>query len=121
MALNCEAGDLAVFVRPMNPLNQDAFVNVLEPIGWFESEQRFVSPDGRTWHVEHAAFYWWCEAHSMVYLIDFPPAKRVPIRDSALRPIRPQPDDAQDETLLWKPVPARRAPTALSPATGDSK
>ncbi len=121
MELNCKQGDLAVFVRPMNPLNQGAFVNVLEPLGRFESEQRFVCPGGRTWRVDRAGFYWWCEAHSMMHLTNLPSIKKAPLLDTALRPIRPQPDDAQDETLLWAHVPARRAAATLYPATGGSK
>jgi len=111
MALNCKAGDLAVVVSPNHKENIGKLVTVLEPIGILpEGGVQFIGPDGRLKIAASPGFYWWVEAQGQL-LNNNGLTKRLHTLDASIRPIRDPGDDAQDETLLWKPVPASNPKT----------
>ena len=109
---NVKAGDLAYIVNSRHRENNLRFVQVLRPAS---DGEMFVSADGvhtlRTntnglvgWVVEASTPLIWS---STVTRIPLEFARR-PICDAALRPIRPQDDDAQDESKAWlPPVPTK--------------
>lgn len=93
MILRCKPGDLCVIVSATNPKNRNRFVTVLpgEPRSiegydcWLVSSPTplaVLSPDGS------AGYQAW-------------------VPDAWMRPIRDPGEDAQDETLTWKPVPMK--------------
>jgi hypothetical protein len=92
--MNCEKGDLAVCVKSYAG-NEGKIVRCLTLV-----EKVFSEPLG----------------HQLSWITD--PLLRnkagtcVPVPDILLRPIRPQADDAKDETLQWLPVPSRETESA---------
>jgi len=94
--MNCKPGDLAVFVRSMAG-NEGKIVRCIRLATEDElSRTGFNQKDGPVWVVDQAMN---CTS----------PGVRLPLgKDRNLRPIRPQPDDAVDETLLWLPVPSEK-------------
>lgn len=80
--MNCKQGDLAVLLwRSVAPEHHGRIVQCVRADGpWWTvtPELPIAGQPGRFWSGVH---------------------------DSALRPLRDPGDDAQDETLAWKPVP----------------
>lgn len=88
--MNCRPGDLAVIVCATSKVEREwlgKIVRVLSAIPGYGDE---------------GSVCWSYEGAELVHPL-FGRCKG--IHDWALRPIRPQPDDARDETLDWLPVP----------------
>lgn len=92
--MNCKPGDLAVLVRVEKPQlepNIGKLVTVLRAYDatrwWVRNEQPMLA------------------SHAPGVYHQVPVGNWVIASDPSLRPIRPQADDAQDETLSWLPVP----------------
>jgi hypothetical protein len=81
--MNCKPGDLAILVGGAYPEFIGEVYRVLRPY----DGKRFAA-DGPAWYVEHRGEEWHCT-------------------DRHIRPIRPQPDDAQDESFKWAPAPEK--------------
>lgn len=89
--MNCKPGDLAIVVRglDLDPPPKGAIVRLARisrvwSDAWELDPPVFCPVDGREIHVP----------------------------DHHLRPIRPQADDATDETLTWLDVPTKQGETA---------
>lgn len=96
--MNCKPGDLAVVIRSWAG-NEGRVVQCIELDAW-KSNIPGQFPDGRSsppepiWVIDRP-------------LPDFDGDMDCTIADSQLKPIRPQADDARDETLGWLPVPTK--------------
>ncbi len=86
--MNCKQGDLAVIIRSKAG-NEGKIVKV----GKFLGHVRGWKGDDR-WEIDIKITSTQGEFHKHV-------------QDKFLRPIRPQPDNAVDETLTWLPVPTK--------------
>lgn len=94
--MNCKPGQLAYTVSPFGG-PRGVFVHVLRPAGAIELLNGNLFMGGG----EEAA--WVCSGY-----IQAPNGGCLTlfaIADACLRPIRDPGEDAQDETLSWKPVP----------------
>lgn len=112
MTLNCKPGDLAVIVNSQENHLNGRFVTVGYAAPLLGD---FRLPNGQM----HCALspskapWWVCEFSNAVEAPVSLPSGLLfrrkttwaPVPDAFLRPIRPQPDDAQDETLIWCPRP----------------
>jgi hypothetical protein len=90
MKLNCKPGDLAVIIKGgLSDRNVGKLVTVIGPTDKIGE-----------WMVR-------CDRPMNVAIGGIAAGEKFvgPIADSRLRPIRPQDDDAQDETLIWLGVP----------------
>jgi hypothetical protein len=104
--MNCKPGDLAVLVRALRIENLGKFCTVLEPLGWLEIGDTFIK-DGASYRAVTDGFHWWVEAQTSI-LSNNGQNARIHCPDHALRPIRPQADDADCESLAWlPPVPTK--------------
>jgi hypothetical protein len=91
--MNCKPGDLAVIVRSVVESNMGRIVRCTRLATASELDQWRVRTDrGPVWIIEQPI------PHTIGGAKPFS-------MDAGLRPIRPQDDDATDETLLWLPVP----------------
>lgn len=94
--MNCKPGDLAIVVRSICG-NEGKVVRCIRLDDRVSSEPSRM-PDGTivapepAWVIDRPLSDWEGEMSSYCW-------------DSQLRPIRNPGDDAQDETLAWKPVP----------------
>jgi hypothetical protein len=103
--MNCKPGDLAIIV--VSPLPQYIGLPVTVLHAGFPRD--YAAP------YKHFANkpVWIVRSSSLVAVRPFPGSEsrvmdtEFAVPDAALRPIRPQPDDAVDETLLWLPVPTK--------------
>lgn len=92
--MNCKPGDLAIMVRSFAG-NEGRILRCVRLSDW----PGLTLPDrsveiGPVWEVDQQMSVWGGQQHNLVL-------------DSFLRPIRPQPDDAQDESKAWlPPVPS---------------
>jgi hypothetical protein len=98
--VNCKQGDLAIVVRraDVNDPRDDIFIGAVRKLTTLHS-------DGN-WLYEGEVLR--CPERGGLLALS----------DDALKPIRPQGDDARDETLDWLPVPA--AEPVASGALHDS-
>jgi hypothetical protein len=109
--MNCKPGDLAVFVREARSNTPDKlcgmFCNVIKaaPMG-----QGFRLPNGQL-QTPHRNPSWVVKLSRQIRVQtdhgDLRKSIYACVPDYALRPIRPQADDARDETLDWLPVPRK--------------
>lgn len=111
MKLNCRPGDLAVIIAsdPLtNPDTGGVLCDVLHAptphIG------RVTFPDGTTVMSTSDIPKWVIRTHRPISVSYFIGGGLTSVTyavcpDSKLRPIRPQADDGQDETLTWRDVP----------------
>ena len=93
--MNCKPGDLAIMVKSLAG-NEGKIVRCVRMLGMVRKYDNYgvvtCVPD--VWEIDQ-----------QVPSVGQIPTSRV--RDAWLRPIRPQPDDAQDETLTWLPAPTQ--------------
>jgi len=107
--MNCVKDDLAVIaIDPADMKLSGMFVTCL----YIAPPRRFTLPDGFAHRASnHGSPRWVVEfQREITAYIDAGRTRKTMfavIPDFALRPIRPQPDDARDETLAWKDVPSR--------------
>lgn len=113
MTLRCKPGDIAFIIgyHPSFPHLAGRLVDVIElaPVG-----VDFRLPDGK-FHLPCPASTWVIRFHSPVNLNALrgrSNAFYACCPDRALHPIRDPGEDAQDETLAWKPVPTTEEVTA---------
>lgn len=98
--MNCRPGDLAVVVFSKNIENVGAIVRCIRLIS--DSEQ----VDGVQWTQRRGGPCWLVESEGRLLAWGIAGhVRRRAFADALLRPIRDPGEDAQDETLLWKPVP----------------
>ncbi len=108
--MNCKPGDMAVIVRSARQENIGAIVEVLRPS---TSNEFAVGADyfecGTWWSRTEDVFTWVVKATGRKLVAScgtFFSTER-PYADRSLRPIRPQADDATDESSAWlPPVPS---------------
>jgi hypothetical protein len=107
--LNCRPGDLAFVVRTYIPQNLGRVVSVVSALGWKVAGDTFIGPDGDLKVADRTGFYWWTEGRAINRKGDVTfEGDAGHAADDQLRPIRPQSDDAQDESKSWlPPVPTR--------------
>ena len=91
--MNCKPGDLAIVVKSVAG-NEGRILTVLR---WIGHIQGFSGND------------WWETDVEVRTLLG---GRIAAMRDSFLRPIRPQSDGARDETLGWLPVPTKETEAA---------
>jgi len=82
--MNCKPGDLAVNVGRRSEFVGEVYL----VLRLYDGPWIFTTPEEPSWWIEHRGREFHCA-------------------DADLRPIRPQDDDATDETLLWLPVPTK--------------
>jgi len=111
--MNCVPGDMAVIVRSSRQENIGAIVEVLRPAtsnGFAVGEAHFEC--GTWWNRGGDSFIWVVKATGRKLVASngtFSSTERL-FSDHNLRPIRPQSDDAQDESAAWlPPVPQQVA------------
>ena len=108
--MNCRPGDMAVIVRSSRQENIGAFVEVLRPSrGNGLAAGTVLVECGTLWTRTDDVFTWVVRATGRKLVASngaFLSEER-PYADRSLRPIRPQADDAQDESAAWlPPVPS---------------
>ena len=110
MKLNCKPGDLAVIIDSHPRSNPDTG-GVLCDVLHHPPSEFFALPDGTTSFANAPlGARWVIRLHRPISVRvgvggKFRPATYAVCPDSKLRPIRPQADDGQDETLQWRDVP----------------
>lgn len=102
MTLRCKPGDIAVVVHPDN---QGALVRVLCPSSKEQIYQSAMGCSGRIWECEALSRIKMWNAAFFTRDPDALPGEVVPFLDAHLKPLRDPGEDAQDQTLSWKPVP----------------
>jgi hypothetical protein len=102
--MNCKPGDIAYVINATMPQNIGRMVQVISPLG--------VEPHwgGYIWRIGSCKgqFCWLvrsCGAPLTNYQREA--LFEAPFADWCLRPIRPQDDDAQDESFRWAPAPEK--------------
>ena len=88
--MNCKPGDLAVVVTTLGYRDLDDCLGKIFRLKAVAMTDRF----GPKWSYDGARQ---SASHGEI----------THIADACLRPIRPQDDDATDETLLWQEVPSK--------------
>jgi hypothetical protein len=100
--MNCKPGDLAVIVRAVHPENVGCLVHVLGPSGENAAKNLTHHRGEVLWLVQAQR-----PLRTTFYLagvpVDVKPTDTTNMPDSHLRPIRPQSDDATDESHAWLP------------------
>lgn len=97
--MNCKPGDLAVIKRGFGRSDLVGLpVTVVREA--YPGEEAQAKHDFGSINKNGYGVVWYCDG----------PGAHLPrvIADRCLRPIRPQPDDAVDETLTWLPVPSTK-------------
>ena len=108
--MNCKPGDLAVVVTDDCGFEENIGLMVI------------VIKDAGPWPFD-SRFHWLCEAIGRPMKNMLTDENNMPAEgfcyekhgewpDCCLRPIRPQSDDATDESLLWLPLPKKEETTA---------
>lgn len=111
MKLNCRPGDLAVIIAS-DPLTNPDTGGVLCDVLHAPSPHigRVTFPDGTATTSTIDCPKWVIRTHRPISVTRFVDGRLILVTyavcpDSKLRPIRPQADDGQDETLTWREVP----------------
>ena len=101
--MNCVPGDIAYVTRELR-IPTCSGPKPLVKVGTIVQVSYLISQSKKHWQLsDELACSVVCSCGTTVYSVGHLP-------DAVLKPIRPVPEDAEDETLSWVPVPKEKLP-----------